>query len=144
MKLKLDNELMVDNFFDDIRLLGIVAPIKDYKFIWNINKYLGFNFKLKQENEITLIKKNRQYYFNVYGYTVPGCCIEHYLYNNEDDGEYLLPEFKHLDFLWLTKGIVTNEEAITVLQRSLKEIPGVQLVNEMASEKIKKKDHLIL
>ncbi len=144
MKLKLDNDLMVDNFFDDIRLLGIVAPIKDYKFIWNINKYLGFNFKLKHDCEIALIKKNRHYYFNVYGYTVPGCCIEHYLYNNEDDGEYLLPEFKHLDFLWLTKGIVTNEEAITVLQRSLKEIPGVQLVNEMASEKIKKKDHLIL
>lgn len=144
MKFKLDNDLVVDSFFDDIHLLGIVAPVKDYRFIWHINKYLGFSFKMKHEHEISLIKKNRHYYFSVYQYTVPGCCIDHYLYNNEDDGEYLLPELKHLDFLWLTKGVVTDAEAISDLQRSLKEIPGVQLVNEMTNEKIRNKEHLIL
>ncbi len=144
MKLKLDNDLMVDDFFEDVRLLGIVAPIKDYRFIWHINKKLGCNFILNHDLEISLIKKKRHYFFSIYHYEVPGCCINHYLYNNEDDGEYLLPELKHLDFLWLTKGDVLDEASIAGLQKSLRDIPGVQLVNEMTNEKIKNKEHLIL
>ena len=144
MKLKLDNSSVVESFFDDARLLGIVAPVKDYRFIWTINQELGFNFRIKNESEIFFIKKQRHYYFNVYEYSVPGCSIEHYLYNNEDDGEYLLPEFKHLDFLWLTKGDIVTNDAILLLQAALRNLGPVQLVSEMSSEKIKNKEHLIL
>ena len=144
MKLKLDNSTIVESFFDDTRLLGIVEPIKDYRFIWTINQELGFNFRIKNESEIAFIKKQRKYFFNVYQYTEPGCCMEHYLYNNEDDGEYLLPEFKHLDFLWLTKGDFITEEAIRQLMSSLREMGPVQLVSEMSEDKIKNKEHLIL
>ena len=68
----------------------------------------------------------------------------HYLYNNHNDGEFLLPEFKHLDFLWLAKGEEMENDELSALQQSLKLLPGVQLVNEMTHEKIKNKQHLIL
>ncbi len=68
----------------------------------------------------------------------------HYLYNNQYDGEFLLPEFKHLDFLWLAKGEEMRNEESQALQQSLKLLPFVQLVNEMTNEKIKNKQHLIL
>ena len=58
-------------------------------------------------------------------------------------GEYLLPEFKHLDFLWLIKGDDINREEINLLQQSIKQLPTVQLVSEMTNEKIKNKQHLI-
>ena len=69
--------------------------------------------------------------------------LSHYLYNNQFDGEYLLPEFKHLDFLWLIKGDFMAAEELKDLIQSIKSLPGVQLVNELSHEKIKNKQHLI-
>ena len=143
MKLKIDNETIAEEFFECSCLLGIVAPIKDYQFTWYINQMLGFNFRLNNNIEIQLVKKERNYFFSIYEYKVPGCCVYHYLYNNQHDGEYLLPEFKHLDFLWLVKGEEMDKEELTTLQQSLKLLPSVQLVNEMAYEKIRNKQHLI-
>ncbi|MEO5943728.1 MAG: IPExxxVDY family protein [Ferruginibacter sp.] len=144
MKLKIDNHTLVEDFFDTTRLLGIVAPVKDYVFSWHINQLLGYNFRINNSLEIQLQKKDRNYFFSIYEYKVAGCFMVHYLYNNQDDGEFLLPEFKHLDFLWLAKGEEMENDELKWLQQSLKSIPSVQLVNEMTNEKIKNKQHLIL
>lgn len=144
MKLKIDNETLVEEFFECTRLLGIVAPVKDYQFSWHINQAMGFNFRVNNNLEIELKKKGRNYYFPVFEYAVDGCCMVHYLYNNHNDGEFLLPEFKHLDFLWLAKGEEMENDELGALQQSLKLLLGVQLVNEMTHEKIKNKQHLIL
>ena len=143
MKLKIDNETLVEEFFDCTRLLGIVAPVKDYQFSWLINQALGFKFRVNNSLEIQLRKKDRNYFFSIYEYEVPGCCMVHYLYNNQYDGEYLLPEFKHLDFLWLIKDDIIQEEEVTALMGSIRTIPAVQLVTEMTNEKIRNKQHLI-
>lgn len=143
MKLKIDNETLAEEFFDSSHLFGIVAPVKDYQFTWNINQRLGFNFRINNSIEIQLKKKDRNYFFCIYEYAVPGCCLVHYLYNNQYDGEYLLPEFKHLDFLWLLKGEDIAADELRQLQQSIKILPSVQLVNEMTNEKIKNKQHLI-
>jgi hypothetical protein len=143
MKLKIDNESLAEEFFEDSLLLGIVAPVKDYQFCWQLNQILGFNFRVNHDIEIKLAKKQRVYYFPIYEYVVPSSAIIHYLYNNEFDGEYLLPEFKHLDFLWLIKGEDVSTEVLLSLIAGIKSLPGVQLVNEMTNEKIKNKQHLI-
>ncbi len=143
MKLKIDTETLIEEFFENTCLMGIVAPLKDYLFSWNINQNIGFNFKINHHLEIQLRKKERNYFFSIYEYIVPGCPLVHYLYNNEDDGEYLLPEFKHLDFLWLAKGEHMNAEEIKSLQQCIKLLPNVQLVTEMTNEKIKNKQFLI-
>jgi hypothetical protein len=144
MKLKIDNELLAEEFFEDVHILGIVAPIKSYQFIWFINRHLGFTFRLNNDIEISMLKKNRQYYFSVFEYLVPGSSLVYYLYHNQHNGEYLLPEFKHLDFIWLIKGEDIAAEEITELQQSIRKISAVQLVNEMTNEKIKNKQFLII
>jgi hypothetical protein len=143
MKLKIDNESIAQEFFENAVLLGIVAPIKDYLFSWHLNQILGFNFRVNNGIEIELVKQQRKYFFSIYEYTVPSTSITHYLYNNQFDGEYLLPEFKHLDFVWLIKGEFIAVEELKPLMNSIKSIPGVQLVNEMTNEKIKNKQYLI-
>lgn len=143
MKLKIDNESLAQEFFEDAALLGIVAPVKDYQFCWQLNQILGFNFRVNNDFEIQLTKKQRKYFFSIYEYAVPSTCLVHYLYNNQCDGEYLLPEFKHLDFLWLIKGDQMLPEEFKALMQSIRSLPGVQLVNEMTNEKIKNKQHLI-
>ena len=143
MKLKIDNETIAEEFFECTHLLGIVAPVKGHLFIWHINERLGFKFRLNNSLEIQLRKKERNFFFSIYEYEVPGCCLIHYLYNNQYDGEYLLPEFKHLDFLWLVKGEEIDRSELTLLEQSIKVLPSVQLVTEMTNEKIKNKQHLI-
>lgn len=144
MKLKIDNEELAEGFFEDSVLFGIVAPIKDYQFSWQLNQQLGLGFRINNDLEIQLNKKHRKYFFSVYEYALPSICLTHYLYNNQFDGEYLLPELKHLDFLWLLKGGPVASEDLKILIQSVRTLPGVQLVNELTNEKIKNKQHLIL
>ncbi len=143
MKLKIDNDALVDEFFQDTRLLGIVAPIKNYRFCWHLNQMLQFDFRINNSIEIQLNKKQRKYFFSVYEHVEKGGTKKHYLYNNHFDGEYLLPEFKHLDFLWLLKGDMAKDCTIEPLIDSIQNIKSVQLVVEMTNEKIHNKEHLV-
>ncbi|MFN8265374.1 MAG: IPExxxVDY family protein [Chitinophagaceae bacterium] len=144
MRLKIDNELLVEEFFEDTHLLGIMAPMESHQFVWQVNQGLRFDFRINNDIEIQLKKKNRNYFFAVFQYSEPHRTLYHYLYKNHFDGEYLLPEFKHLDFLWLTKGDLPNEDEFKELVSGLRKIQGVQLVTELTNEKIKNKQHLIL
>jgi hypothetical protein len=143
MKLALNNADITDGFFEDTRLLGIMAPVKDYQFCWQLNHLLDIDFRINNEIEIQLTKKQRNYFFSVYEYAEKTNTLVHYLYNNQFDGEYLLPEFKHLDFLWLLKGDVVSETTLEQLIQSIKSINGVQLVVELTNEKIRNKEHLV-
>ena len=143
MKLRIDNNVLVEEFFADAHLLGIVAPIEQYRFCWYLNRMLSFNFRINNNIEIQLNKKERKYFFPIYEYGEPTCTLKHYIYNNEDDGEYLLPELKHLDFLWLIKDDIMQAAEIDLLKSSIKAMPSVQLITELTNEKIKNKQHLI-
>jgi hypothetical protein len=143
MRLKLNIDDMTDDFFEDTRLLGIVAPVKDYQLVLQLNNRLRFAFRNNSDLEIQLTKRQRKYFFNIYEYREPGNALQHFLYNNQFDGEYLLPEFKHLDFLWLQKGDTVPDEKLMHLMNSVRSVPGVQLVMELTQDKIKNKAHLI-
>jgi len=143
MKLVLDTKDLTDGFFEETKLLGIMAPVKDYQLCWQLNNLLGIDFRVNNELEIQLKKKERNYFFPVYEYPEPSTCLRHYLYNNHYDGEYLLPEFKHLDFLWLLKDDYVPDDALQNLVESIRSVNGVQLVVELTNEKIKNKEHLV-
>lgn len=142
-KFVLDIKGMTDSFFDDTRLLGIMAPVKDYQFCWHLNNTIGLNFRINNDLEIQLNKKKRSYFFSVYEYAEPTRFLAHYVYNNQFDGEYLLPEFKHLDFLWMMKGDEVSDESLQETIQTIKMINSVQLVLELTNEKIKNKEHLV-
>ncbi|HZH00769.1 MAG TPA: IPExxxVDY family protein [Flavisolibacter sp.] len=143
MKLVLDSNSITDGFFEDTRLVGIMAPMKDYLFCWQLNNLLGVDFRINNDIEIQLTKKQRNYFFSVYEYPERHTALVHYLYNNQCDGEYLLPEFKHLDFLWLMKGDEVDNATFLHLIESVRTIKGVQLVIELTGEKIKHREHLV-
>jgi len=143
MKLVLDKEELTNYFFEDCRLLGIMAPVKDYQFCWHVNNILGMQFRVNNEIEIQLKKKKRDYFFSVFEFPEELTALAHYVYNNKFDGEYLLPEFRHLDFLWLLKGDESKDERINDVIEGVRSMPSVQLVVELTNEKIKNKEHLV-
>ena len=136
------NELNED-FFSGTHLLGIMVNAKSYRFCWQLNNMLGYNFRLNPDIEIHVQKKGRQYYFPVYQHTVHGTLLNQYIYHNQNDGEYLLPEFKHMDFLWLIKGDYIPDEQCKGLIKSVRAMNGVQLVAELTNEHIKTKGNLV-
>jgi len=133
-KLVLNINSLNDDFFEETRLLGITAHVKNYQFCWQLNNLLGFNFRLNGDIEIHLRKKESQ---------EPNSFLMHYLYHNQFDGEYLLPEFKHMDFLWLMKGDWVDDEKCNWIKQSVKTIAGVQLVAELTNEQIKNKGNMV-
>ncbi len=141
--LALSKQDIIDEFFEDTKLLGIVTTVKDYRFCWNLNNMLGLDFRINHDIEIKLIRKKRRYFFSVYEYHEPNTSLCHYLYNNLFDGEYLLPEFKNLDFLWLMKNDTVSLQYLEQLKTLLRSIPGVQLITELTNEKIKNKECLV-
>ena len=143
MKLKLDQDTLNNDFFDNTRILGIMAPIKNYLFCWQINNTLGIEFRLNNEVEIHLRKKKRDYFFNLYEWGEPESYLTHYLYHNQYDGEYLLPEFRNFDFLWLMKGDMVEDEKFIKITAAIKSIESVQLVAELSSEQIKNKGNMV-
>lgn len=142
-KLILDNSEMTEEFFDNTRLLGIMAPVKDYQFCWHLNSMIGLDFRLNHDIEIRLVKKKRDYYFSVYEYAEPVNYLCHYVYNNKFDGEYLLNEFRHFDFLWLMKGDEVTDETLQQTISTIRTIPSVQLITELAIDKINNKENLV-
>lgn len=143
MKLKLDIDSLNEDFFEDTRLLGIIAPVKNFQLCWKLNNLLGFNFRLNADIEIHLKKRTRSYYFNIYESKEPNSFLSHFLYHNQFDGEYLLPEFKHMDFLWLMKGDSVENEKCNWIKEAVKSIAGVQLVTELTNEQIKTKGNMV-
>ncbi len=143
MKLRLDIETMTDDFFEETRLLGIMAPVKNYLFCWHLNQKLGYNFRLNTDIVLERHKKGRKYFFSLYHHCEQNSPLTHYLYHNHCDGEFLLPEFKHMDFLWLMKGDPVDNPKCEHILSSVKSIAGVQMATEITNEKIRNKEHLV-
>lgn len=132
-----------EEFFEETCLIGIVTSNKSYKFCLQANKILDFDFRLNTEIEIILNKKNRNYYFPVYQSDVRHSSIKHYLYDNRNDGEVLLPEFKHIDFIWLIKGISGINNQLQNMISAINSIQGIQLAIEIDHTILTNKENLI-
>ena len=130
-------------FFEDAIIIGIVAPYKSYKFCLRLNNLLNFNFKLNTEIQILLRKKDRNYAFPVYQSDVPHSFVKHYLYDNRNDGETLLPEFKNIDFIWLIKGASSYENQLNEMLQIIHSISGVQLATEIKTAHLPNRQNLI-
>ncbi|MEN9952826.1 MAG: hypothetical protein RLZZ520_1094 [Bacteroidota bacterium] len=142
MKFRLDDDMMSDNFFEDTRILGIACTLKNYQFCWHIDQLLQIPFQTSADLQIPMEKNRRSYSFTVYEFIHQLTQQEHFLYSNKHEGEFLLPELQHLDFIWLIRDPLHDAEAFSRIQQRIKEIPGVQLVTEVAHDKIKSKDNL--
>ena len=55
----------------------------------------------------------------------------------------LLPELKHMDFIWWIRGEWIEDEKVKDILYTIRNIKGVQLVAELTPEQIKNKGHLI-
>ncbi|MFY0253260.1 IPExxxVDY family protein [Chitinophaga sp. 30R24] len=143
LKLKLDHDQLVEDFFESAHLIGIASTARDYQLGWHINRQLHTNFRVNNYLEISLSKKNRSFHFPVFEFHEPTNAVVHYIYNNHCQTEYLLPELKQIDFLWMVKGDYYQSEDVKKLLEELRLVPLIQLVSLLDIREIKNKMNLI-
>lgn len=143
-KLFLDNDLIAEEYFANAQLLGIQCPVEPHKFIWLMNKHFGFDFRYQAGSEVEMKKKGRLFKFPVFSFDETHLSIQHLIYTNQFDGEYLLPELKFTDFLWLVRSEINDTAFIQLMASELRQVNTVQMVTMLSNDKIKNKQHLIL
>ncbi|RAJ85724.1 hypothetical protein CLV59_102429 [Chitinophaga dinghuensis] len=143
LKLKLDQDQLVEDFFDSSHLIGIASTARDYQLCWQINRHLHTNFRVNNSLEITLSKKSRSYHFPVFDFHEATNAVIHYCYNNHCQAEFLLPELKQIHFLWMIKGDYYQLEDAKKIVEELRKVPQVQLVSLLDIREIKNKMNLI-
>jgi hypothetical protein len=141
---RLNNDFVTDQFLDDSSLIGLVSAAKDYQLCWQINHALRFDFRLEADLEIRLKKASKTLFFNVFRYEEIMKTVTHYLFNNHYRAEFLLPELKQFDCLWLVKGEFYLSGEIKMLLDRVREIEAVRLVTPLSMQDVKHRQNLIL
>jgi hypothetical protein len=145
MKFKLTNEDLSDEFFDNVEIIGIVSTLKGYKFCWTLNHHLSIDFRLHPDVEVQLEKHRLLYYFNIYSYQDEDTNVTHMLYENESKGEFLVPEFKHLDYIWLLRLNEGDSNFSNVLLlEKLRQLDIIQMASIIKLNNIRSKENLII
>ncbi|SFV31626.1 IPExxxVDY family protein [Thermoflavifilum thermophilum] len=142
--LKLDEQQLVEQFFESTQLIGLLSDLPDYELCWHLNQDLNMNFRVNLDLEIAWKQNRRTYFFTVFEYLDTRLLNVHYLYNNHKQGMALLPEVKHLNYIWLIKGpyFTTNEREGLLLD--LKQLPYIRMAVELSQQELKNRRNLIL
>jgi hypothetical protein len=136
-------KLLVEHQYD-FDLLGLVAPVKDYKMAWLINNSLGTklvkteDFELDLMNQATL-KISKYFQEKEHGFVQ--------LLKNRSHGEgsnsfYLVPELKVMDYFLLLQDY-TFEMDLNHYIENLSGNQFIQTVVKLDISKLKSKDNLL-
>lgn len=121
LSLQLDHTAVEEDFFEDLKMFCLICPHEPYHLAWHINGTLPFNFKRTPNQDILMGND----YYVVYEYEEPINQIQHYLVASRSKTNYILPELRNIDFIWMIKGGHKVEEYVKQLPAMTKNIPIV-------------------
>ncbi len=159
----LDMAGMKDSYFGGAAMIGISSALPGHRFCWLLNQHFETNFASQPESTICMAeaksgKKTVKYlgtspqasifdempepdgelfYFPTYCHTFPNTVYNYVLYQLKCGNACLLPEVKHLDYLWLLQTAEPHHDAHIVLAE-LRNLTEVQLAQELTTEQLKK------
>lgn len=115
----------------EFALIGVSCHLRDYRFVWLLNKALGCDFS-KTKHFSLLYKKNHfsQYESNE-GFST------NYVFSNRSANGFLINNMKQVDF-WMI--ISQHDDLTTNIEDQIKTIntiPEVQIAFEERSQKVK-------
>lgn len=158
----IDTSEMTRNFFRDAAFAGIASPLPVYRFCWLLNTRLEMDFRNMPEYtiEMGVGKGNKlkrvtaapapglfadasteppaasRFYFPTFIFEPPASATRHIIYTLKQDNQFLVPELKHLDFLWK----VEASDAEHLLHLLL---PAVQQMRDVQAARLISHDSLL-
>jgi hypothetical protein len=128
----------------DFELLGLVAPVKDYKMAWLINKVMDLNLVRNNDFLLDFISSPRLEISN-YFLSMPFGFIQllkNKALNSSQQLAYLIPELRTIDYFLLIQDETeqTNSQDFIAL---LSQNPFIQNVVRIDVSKLKSKENLL-
>lgn len=139
-KLVLDNAALEEEFFEDVLLIGIVTPLEPHQLIWRIQKATGFLFKRDPDNDI----EANGLFFPIYQLNENDKYIEHVIYTNRKKTDFLLPEARNTDFIWMLKGNLHHAGYETTIPLMLQQLSRIDHCFTINPAHLKNRQYLIL
>ena len=167
----LDMTQMQERFFSETAMVGIASSLPGYRMCWAINRFFGTEFINVPENTITmkevkdsktgknaaqsLVKqvqpdmfgaveeeKGAFFHFPTYSHSFVNSSYNYILYQLKSENRVLLPEVKHLDYLWLIQTAQSGNDMHMILDQ-LRKMKDVQLAQELTAHHLKKSIDLL-
>lgn len=135
-------EVKVDYSFS---LVGIISPLKEYKFAWLLNKKLDIELDKTQDIEIEFLK-NRNLIISNYIHETEHSSFK--LMKNKsvdlygDNPVFIVPELKRFDYIIVVQGF-EDSFSDQELKKMISSIISVQYVQLFSVESLKSKENLI-
>ncbi|MCC7030597.1 MAG: hypothetical protein IT257_09845, partial [Chitinophagaceae bacterium] len=70
--------------------------------------------------------------------------IEHYIFCNRRKTNYMMPDAKNIDFIWMLKGNFQYQQSIAELPAYLKKVEGIDFCFDIRSSALKMRQLLII
>jgi hypothetical protein len=126
----------------DFLLIGISSHAKIYRLCWSLNQ--AMRLQLVNTNEpIELVDKRKKITlaFDVYNYFDEETRINFYVMPNKSANGFLLPEYKHIDYLMMLKEniLINTDDVIAKLRLS----DQVLTAFEINTEEVKSIENLL-
>jgi len=126
----------------EFEVISIVSSMKDYRLCWLINKHLGIEFARTDDLEIPQPRSKKTGCFARYVLKDEVEKMDYFLMANKDNGIFLLPELKTVDYIIKLEGYLKEEVKEQWLQE-LKQIPFLEAVFGNPLHELKSKDNLL-
>lgn len=144
----------------DFVLIGISSHEKDYRLCWMLNKQLGLELFKTDSLEIKGKKQETPSFFSLFTYENEELFREYTVIANLSESksvikgdslfdavnpaenELLIPEHKQMDYFFVIKGEIENEETDEII-RKIKEIESVQTAVRIDVTQLKSKQNII-
>ena len=126
-------------------LYGLIAPHKEYKLAWLLNKQFGIQLEKVSDIEIEFLK-NQDLLISNYLHKTEHSCFR-MLRNKSvdpyaDNLAFLIPELKRFDYLIIVKGY-KDTYSDTEIKNLLSNLPKVQYVQKFVVDDLKSRENLI-
>jgi hypothetical protein len=97
--LVLDVAAIEEDFFDYASIYGLRFSEAPYYCAWFLNNHLGTNF----ERNKSFFRQNESG-FDLYEFFDRKTSLEHLLYTNHREGNYMIREMRGFQYFWMVKG----------------------------------------
>jgi hypothetical protein len=136
---------LIASFDFNFSLLAIVSQLREYKLAWIINQELGIQL-VKQQDEVFHFLGDKKLCISNYLYYTEHSKIR-LIFNRSREGTsvstgHLIPELRQFDYLILIEGF-EDSLIIQEVKDIVKNINGIQLVNQIEVDPLKSRDNLI-
>ncbi len=134
ISLVLDTQAIEEDFFEDTSLYAIRFSEHAYHAVWLFNKLLGTNFVLNKEYYV-----DTNFTFTQFQYFDSKLDLQHYIYTNRMQGNFLVRDLRGFHFFWLVRGEAVRNRFMLEAIKKITENSEVEIFQQLELETLDSK-----